>query len=132
MSKENIEAMRRGYEAFNRGDMSPVADLATRDVEWAATGSFPGVEGLYRGPEAVQEWADLIHSDWEEFEVTLDEVLYDGDDVVVVAELLRARGSGVELERRIFAGYWFEEGKLRKRVAFTERGAALEAARLRD
>ena len=94
--------------------------------------SFPGVEGLYRGPEAVQEWADLIHSDWEEFEVSLDEVLYDGDDVVVVAELLRARGSGVELERRVFAGYWFEEGKLRKRVAFTERGAALEAARLRE
>jgi ketosteroid isomerase-like protein len=82
----------------------------------------------------MQVWMDLIRSAWEEFEVTLDEVLYDGDDVVVVTELLRGRGreSGAEVEMRVFSAYWFENGKLRRREAFTERNAALAAAGLSE
>jgi hypothetical protein len=56
-----------------------------------ASGAFPGVEGGYRGLEAVPEWMELIRAEWEDFEVKLDEVLYDGDDVLVVAELLRGQ-----------------------------------------
>jgi len=138
MSQQTLATLRHAYEAFNRGDTSVILELAreigTPDVEWGATGAFPGVEGMYRGPEAMQEWMDIIRSAWEEFEVSLDEVLHDGDDVVVVAELLRGRGrgSGVEVEMRIFSAYWFEQGKLRKRAAFTEPKAALEAAGLRE
>jgi ketosteroid isomerase-like protein len=82
----------------------------------------------------MAEWMDVIRSEWVEFEVTLDEVLYDGEDVLVVAELLRGRGreSGAEVEMRIFSTYWFEDGKLRRRAAFTERTAALEAAGLSE
>ena len=138
MSEENVETLKRGYEAFNRGDTSVIREFAREvaapDVEWGATGAFPGVDGMYRGPEAIQEWMDVIRSAWEEFEVSLDEVLHDGDDVVVVAERLRGRGrgSGVEVEMRIFSAYWFEEGKLRRRAAFTERKEALEAAGLEE
>jgi ketosteroid isomerase-like protein len=138
MSEENVETLMRGYEAFNRGDTSELLELAkeiaTPDVEWGATGAFPGVEGMYRGPEAMQEWMNVIRSEWEDFRVTLDEVLQDEGDVLVVTELLRGRGreSGVEVEMRVFSAYWFEQGKLRKRAAFTKRREALEAARLRE
>jgi ketosteroid isomerase-like protein len=134
MSEETIANLRRGYEAFNRGDASVVIALSTPDVEWGATGAFPGVEGLYRGPEAIQEWMDIIRSAWEEFEVTLDEVLYDEGDILAITELLRGRGlsSGAEVEMRVFAVYRFEENKVRKREAFTEREAALQAARLEE
>jgi ketosteroid isomerase-like protein len=137
MSEETLATLRRGYEAFNRGDKSflqVAREIGAPDTEWGATGAFPGVEGTYRGPEAIQEWMDVIWSAWEEFEVSLDEVLHDGDDVVVVAELLRGRGrgSGVEVEMRIFSAYWFEDGKIRRRAPFTERTAALEAAGLSE
>jgi ketosteroid isomerase-like protein len=115
--------------------MSELArELATRDLEWGAIGSFPGREGLYQGPDAIQAWLDAIRSEWEEFEVRLDEVLHDGEEVVVVAELLRgrARESGAEVGMRIFSTYWFEKGKLRRRAPFTERTAALEAAGLSE
>ena len=103
---EMLETLRRGYEAFSRGDMSAVAELATRDVEWGTTGAFAGIDGLYRGPEVIQQWADAIHSDWGDVEVSLEEVLHDGDDVVVVAERLRgARGqAGVEADVRLVEG----------------------------
>jgi ketosteroid isomerase-like protein len=125
-----LETLRRGYEAFNRGDMSAVAGLAARDVEWGATGAFPGIAGLHRGPEAIQQWADAIHSDWVDFEVSLDEVLHDGGDVVVVTERLRGRdrARGDDVEIRIYAAYWFEDGKVRRRAASTSRKVALEAA----
>jgi ketosteroid isomerase-like protein len=134
MSEETLAILKRAYEGFNQGDMSLTVELATPNVEWGATGAFPGVEGKYHGPEAIQVWMDVIRSEWETFEVSLDEVLHDGDDVVVVTELLRGRGreSGVEVEMRVFSAYWFEEGKVRRRAAFTEQKAALEAAGLRE
>jgi ketosteroid isomerase-like protein len=129
---ESLAMLRRGYEAFNRGDMSEVAQLTTADVEWGATGTFPGVDGVYRGPGAMQEWVDLIRSEWEEFEVTLDEVLHDEDDLLVVCELLRGRGrsSHVDVEMRVFSLYRLDQGRVRKREAFTEREDALKAAGL--
>jgi hypothetical protein len=33
---------------------------------------------------------------------------------------------------RVFSAYWFENGKIRRRAAFTERREALEAAGLRE
>jgi ketosteroid isomerase-like protein len=129
---ESLAMLRRGYEAFNRGDMSEVAQLTTADVEWGATGTFPGVDGVYRGPGAMQEWVDLIRSEWEEFEVTLDEVLHDEDDLLVVCELLRGRGrsSHVDVEMRVFSLYRLDQGRVRKREAFTEREDALKTAGL--
>jgi ketosteroid isomerase-like protein len=134
MSEETLETLRRGYEAFSRGDMSAATGLATSDVEWGATGAFPGIEGLYRGPEVIQQWANAVHSDWERFEVSLDEVLHDGDDLVVVSERLRGRdrGGGDDVEMRIYAAYWFEGEKVRRRAASTSRKAALEAAGLQE
>ena len=131
---EGLAILSRGHEAFNRGDMAAVMELAAPDVEWGATGAFPGVEDVYRGPDAIQEWADLIRSEWEEFEVRLAEVLHDGNDVVVVVERLRGRGraSGVEAEMCVFATYWLENGKIKKRAAFIERMGAFEAAGLEE
>ena len=129
MPDENLAALRRGYEGFNRGDASVPIAVSTPDVEWGSTGAFPGVAGLYRGPEAIQEWMDLLRTEWEEFEVGLDEVLHQQDEVLVVSERLRGRGreSGAEVEMCVFAAYWFEGGKVRRRAAFTDREAALAA-----
>ena len=136
MSEKTLATLRRGYDAYNRGDPSVMLkiaeDLATPDVEWGATGAFPGVGSIYRGPQAMQEWMEVIRSEWERFEVSLNEVLHDGDEILVVDELLRGRGrgSGVEVEMHVFSVYWFEGRKIRRRAAFTDREGALEAAGL--
>jgi hypothetical protein len=68
MSVEMLATLQRGYDAFNRGDTSAILKLAreigTPDVDWGATGAFPGVEGAYQGPEAMPEWMELIRSAW--------------------------------------------------------------------
>ena len=103
MSEENVETLKRGYEAFNRGNTSELLELAreigTPDVEWGSTGAFPGVEGMHRGPEAMQDWMKVIRSEWEEFRVTLDEVLHDEGDVLVVTE-----GDRISADARLLTG----------------------------
>ncbi len=112
IAQENVETLVRGYRAFTRGDRAAVTHLATPDVEWGAT-PFPGIESVYRGPDAMQRWIDAIRSAWAKFEVKLDEVLHDEGDLVVVAERVRGRGreSDAEVEMCVFSAYWFEEGK---------------------
>jgi ketosteroid isomerase-like protein len=130
---EKLEIIKRGHEAFNRGDASVPIALSTPDVEWRTTGSFPGIRGVYRGPEALRKWTETLRMEWTEFEVAIEEVLLDEGDVLVLAERLRGCGreSGAWVEMRIYTAYWFEGGKLRRREAFTEPDTALVAARRR-
>jgi ketosteroid isomerase-like protein len=131
MSEEKLALIRQGHEAFNRGDPEPVIARSTPDVEWVTTGTFPGIRGVYRGPDAIRSWTETLRKEWSEFEVSIEEVLHDEEDMLVLAELLRGCGreSGAIVEMRIYSVYRFEDGKVRRREAFTEREAALEAAR---
>jgi ketosteroid isomerase-like protein len=131
MPRENLELIRRGHEAFSRGDLSWVRGSVAEDVEWLPTGTFPGLEGVYRGVDAIDKWMATIRAEWEEFEVSLEEVLREEAEVIVIVERLWGRGreSGAEAEMRVFSVYRFDaEGKVTRRQAFTSREAALEAA----
>ncbi|HKH40502.1 MAG TPA: nuclear transport factor 2 family protein [Solirubrobacterales bacterium] len=129
MSQELIEQVLLGHEGFNRGDLSQAKANVTDDVEWGTTGTWPGLEDVYRGPEALDEWMQILHAEWETFEVSLDEVIRDDGEVVVLAERLSGRGkeSGIEVEMQVFSVYWSEEGKIVRRRSFRTREEALAA-----
>jgi ketosteroid isomerase-like protein len=129
MSQELIGKIRVGHDGFNRGDLSRARPNLAEDVEWGTTGTWPGLEGVYRGPDALDDWMEVLHSEWETFRVSLDEVIRDDGDAVVVAERLSGRGreSGVEVEMQVFTVYWSEEGKIVKRLSFRTREEALGA-----
>ncbi len=124
------ETLREGYAAFNRDDHSWPAEQVTDDVEWGTLGLFPGMEDVYRGPDGVVEWMRLVRQEWEEFEVTLVEVLGESDDALAVVERVWGRGreSGAEGEMTFQAVYWFSpEGRIRARTVFDTREEALAA-----
>jgi ketosteroid isomerase-like protein len=129
MSHELIEKVRVGHDGFNQGDLSRAKANLAQDVEWGTTGTWPGLEGTYRGPDALDEWMETLQSEWESFRVSLDEVVEDAGDVVVLAELLSGRGreSGIEVEMRVFSVYWSEGGEIVKRRSFRTREEALAA-----
>jgi ketosteroid isomerase-like protein len=130
MPSGNLEQLRQGHEAFTRGDLSPLSAIVADDVDWGTTGSFPGLEPSYRGLAAMETWMDAVRSAWERFEVSIDEVIRDDPEVMVVGERLRGVGreSGVEVDMRIFAVYWFDGGRVTRRRVFEDREAATEAA----
>ncbi len=132
MTEENLETLRRGHDAFNRGELATVRTTIADEVEWGTTGVFPGARGTYKGATGMEEWTEAVRSAWEWFEVSVDEVLLDEGDVILVAERLvgRGRGSGVEVEMTTYAIYQFQNGKITSRKAFAERSEALKAAEM--
>jgi ketosteroid isomerase-like protein len=126
----HVDTIQIGYEGFNRADLTEAREILTEDVEWRTTGSFPGLEGVYRGPDALDEWMEVLRAEWREFEVSLADVLAEREDAVVVAERLRGRGreSGIEVEMHTYAVYRFNaDGKLTLREAFSTAEEALAA-----
>jgi ketosteroid isomerase-like protein len=129
MSQELLEKIQIGHEGFSRGDLTEAKRDMSEDVEWGTTGAWPGLEGTYRGRDSLDEWMQILHSEWDRFGVSLDEVILDDGDVMVLAERLTGRGreSGIEVEMQVFSIYWGEEGKIVKRQSFNSREEALAA-----
>ena len=134
MSPRKVETIRRGLDALNRGNLWPVRRMVTDDVEWETTRTLPGMKGVYRGVAGMDEWMHLFRSVGTSFDVSLDEIAGETEYALVVMERLRGRDSesGVEAEMRVFAVYWFDAGRIRRRRSFTSRAEALEAAGLRE
>jgi ketosteroid isomerase-like protein len=126
----HVDTLRSGYEAFNRGDLTGARENVTADVEWGTTGRFPGIEGVYRGPDAIEDWMETTRAEWQEFRVQLGEVLAEREDAIAVTEHLWGRGreSGVEVEMDFYAVYRFTaDGRIRLRKAFGTADEALAA-----
>jgi uncharacterized protein len=93
MSEQNIAFVRSLYEAFNRGDVPTVLAGFADDIEWNEAEGMP-YGGQYHGPEAVAENVfGPVTNDFDDFDVTPEEILADGDRVVV---LLTHKGTAKE------------------------------------
>jgi ketosteroid isomerase-like protein len=126
----HVDTLQRGYDGFNRGDLTEARKNVTEDIEWHTTGVFPGIEGIYRGPDALDDWMETVRAEWQEFDVSLIELLAERADAIAVVERLWGRGreSGAEVEMNIYAVYRFTaDGRIRLREAFGSADEALAA-----
>jgi len=75
-----------------------------------------------------------IREAWAEFDVSVDEVLFETDEVAVVVERLTASGlgSGTPVDMQVYSAFWFRDGRICKRVACLNRSEALEAVGLSE
>ena len=113
MSDDNIAFVRSLYEAFGRGDVDTVLAGFDENIEWNEAEGMP-YGGQYHGPQAVAENVfGPITSDFDGFSVSPEEILADGDRVVV---LLTYRGTanetGKELEMPAAHVWTVSNGKI--------------------
>jgi ketosteroid isomerase-like protein len=95
MSQENLEIVRRAFAAYSSGGPEALADFWDPEIEVEVP---PGLAeaGTYRGREAVLAWMSEWSEAWERIEYTPEEIVGNGDTVVVT--LLYdgvGRGSGL-------------------------------------
>jgi ketosteroid isomerase-like protein len=89
MSQENVELVRRAFEAFNRRDLATM--LALADEEIVVESRLAAMEGGYHGHQGVRRWWEDALDVLPDYEVEVDEVRDFGD---VTLARLRARGHG--------------------------------------
>jgi ketosteroid isomerase-like protein len=133
VSQENVEIVRRVFDAFNRRNIDAFLGALDPDVEWIPI--MAALEGrVYRGHEGTRRWIEDLTADWEFFEPRFEEFRDLGDRVVVFGHWrARGRASAVELENQ--PGTWLYEvkdGKVVLMRTFTDRAEALEAVGLRE
>jgi ketosteroid isomerase-like protein len=126
---QNMAAVRRFTDAFNRHDFdSLMADLDP-DVQLHEWPAAPGAQ-TYGGREGLLSAIESWFESWEWMQVEIED-LEEADGRVLVTSHQRARGKGseVEVEIRSWNVYSFENGKLNDIALFTDRDDALEAFR---
>jgi ketosteroid isomerase-like protein len=133
MSRENVEIVRRGGEAFVRNDWETAFADCAPDVEWVEMPSLGPDASTYRGTEqlrdAVQSWTQK----WTEYEVEVFRFAHVGDEVVVLSRE-RGRGtvSGIEVERELGQVFTVREGKIERVRLYGGWDETLEAAGLSE
>ena len=92
MSQENVEAIRRGYEAWNGGDVDGGLRVLDREIEWRPRLGAAGVRAtLYRGHEGVLAYKREVEEAPGAIEVDVLSIEELGDHVLAH---IRARGQG--------------------------------------
>jgi uncharacterized protein len=132
MSQENLETLRRGFDAWNRGDLDEWLAGFAPEGELHTSGRFPG-QGVYRGRAGLERYWAEIHEAAEEMSITVTDMRAIGDKVFV-AVTARGRGkrSGVPVEGPIWFVSTFRDGLVVRTENYADPEEALEAAGLRE
>ena len=132
MSQENVELVRLGIEAVERGDLALVEEMTLPDAVMVQPPEVPDAK-TYAGAGAIREAMDDWPTQWEEFRFELIEIIDVGDVVVSVTRHRgRGRESGIEMDFEVFYVHRLRDGKLARLEMFFSREQALEAAELRE
>ncbi len=87
------EVLQQGYAAFDQGDIETATAPWPDDFVWEGSNSpeIPGA-GVRQGKgEALQALQEAVGA-WDEFNLTVDEVVGDGDTLVVLGHAENRKG----------------------------------------
>jgi ketosteroid isomerase-like protein len=133
MSQENVEIVRRAYEAFSRGDFEAWLESVHQDAELHEASEIPDT-AVYRGHDGLRRWAESVNQLVSDWHWTPEEFIYQGEDAVLIRVRLafRSAGADVPLEQVIFHLIEFQAGEIVCFRGFFDRDMALEAVGLSE
>lgn len=82
--EQNIELVKKGYQAFSAGDVETVMNLFDDDIEWVQPGES-AISGTYHGKGEVAEYLSRMAE--KAPNIKLNRLLADGDTVVAFTEV---------------------------------------------
>jgi ketosteroid isomerase-like protein len=132
MSQENVEVVRRQFEALDDGGLDQAAKYWHPDIEWRAVEGAADDVGIIRGESRLrryyQDWIDTMDA----MEAHVEEVLFHRDERVaaVVGNSGRGRASGVPTEGRYYVACIVRDGRIVSGREYETREQVLEAVGL--
>jgi ketosteroid isomerase-like protein len=135
MSRENVEAHMRAFEAANRRDVGAILEELDPEVEWHPTmqALLGGEATVYRGHEGIRAMFRDFYDAFAEIHVDLSEFRDKGDRTVAIGRLrTRGRESGALTESPWASVVEYKHGKAIRVRTFLDPKEALEAAGLQE
>jgi ketosteroid isomerase-like protein len=133
MSQENVEIVRRGYDAFNRGDLGAFFQAFDPNVELHLPEGGLNV-GTRRGPQAIRQLVEGFFEVWDPMHFE-PERFFDVDDqrvLVFVRVSATGRGSGAQVEIRATHEFTIGDELVVRLKVYGNRSEALEAVGLSE
>jgi ketosteroid isomerase-like protein len=122
MTQANVEVVRRGWDAWLRGDLPGLFSNVDPEVVWDTSHFHDWPESAYHGIEGVErfltEWLEV----WADYEVEVEDIIAAPDGRVV--SLLLQRGRGRDFKWKCRRPWSRRFGTGRSRDSTTTRTAA--------
>ena len=132
MPAEPVAVVQRAFEAWGRGGIDAMLELADPGIEWIVRHDLPDA-GIYQGHEGVRQLLGRFEEVLEDQWIEPQEFIEAADDRVIVPLHWGGRGkvSGVEVSERQGETWVFtvRNGKVTRVKEFRHKLEALEAAR---
>jgi uncharacterized protein len=93
--EDNIELVKKGYEAFAAGDVETVMSLFDDDIEWVQPGDS-AISGTYRGKAELGDYLGKLAE--KSTTVKVHRLLADGDMVVALTEVSVGNETGYDAD----------------------------------
>jgi ketosteroid isomerase-like protein len=127
MSLENVELVRRGFEAFNSGDIDRILSFTGPDLEIEVPPGLSAEPDTYRGHAGVRRY-------FQSFDDAMNEVhfqaerFWDAAEAVVVDARVTARGrqTAILVEQRVAQLWTIRGGRVIRIRAYASLSEALE------
>ena len=132
MSQENVEVVRRMYEAWASGDFHAGADDLDPHVVFVVR---PGIAefGVFSGPAGVKTYMRRILESFERLTIEATHLRAVGDTVVArVFQQGKGRATGIEVDDRYFQLFTFRGGRVVRMDVVRDEAEALEAVGLSE
>ena len=116
---ENVELVRRGYEAFNAGDMATLSELFAEDAVWHVAGS--GVlSGTKQGRDAILAYfGELGARTQGSFQANVEDIV-GGENHTVAIQQTRGENNGKTLDMATVIAFVVRDGKIAEGREFFE------------
>ena len=116
---ENVELVRRGYTAFNSGDMATLSDMFAEDAVWHVAGS--GVlSGTKQGRDAILAYfGELGARTQGSFQANLEDIV-GGENHTVAIQQTRGENNGKTLDMATVIAFVVRDGKIAEGREFFE------------
>src|SRR5687768_14269857 len=133
MSQENVEIVRRNFEALSNQDPGLWFEGFDTDVRVYPRPEEPDAADEYRGLDGLLEYSTNWFGQWYDYQVEPVEIIDAGEHVLVV---LRERGrverTGVEVEGLFSHSFVLRDGKVTEWRMYDSHAQALQALGRRE
>jgi ketosteroid isomerase-like protein len=135
MSRENLEVVRRPYEAFNENGLAGAGEFWDSEIVWHTDPLVPE-PGVYGGFDAVQTYLEGFIRAFGAWHIDPHEITdLEGGEVLSVFTVSSRPLGQTDAQTQIFDWAWIvsvRDEKITRVRSFFDKGRAFEAAGLRE
>ena len=132
MSQENVEIVRRAWDAWNRGDWDEWRSYLSPDFELDGSSALGEWRGVTRGSDQVLRGIEQFLEPWKAVRIEIDELIDAGEHVVQRGTAHFVGRDGIEVQAKGAYCWTFRDGVMIRGLFSNEFDDALEAAGLSE